>query len=77
MYKKVTKNHYSRTAYYNFDLKRFLSLYKLTLQMTIGFIIKRIYFYENLNTKAGGMAVPRPYDFEMDFLRNFISGSAS
>ena len=29
------------------------------------------------NSQAGGMAVARPYGFEIDFVRNPISGSAA
>ena len=29
------------------------------------------------NSQAGGMAVARPYGFEIDFVRNLISGSAA
>ena len=31
----------------------------------------------NLYSQAGGMAVVRPYDFEIDFVRNPISESAA
>ena len=30
-----------------------------------------------LNSHAGGMAVAQPYGFEIDFVRNSISGSAA
>ena len=30
-----------------------------------------------LNSHAGGMAVAQPYGFEIDFVRNPISGSAA
>ena len=36
---------------------------------------KVIFLY--FNSQAGGMAVARPYGFEIDFVRNFISGSAA
>ena len=31
----------------------------------------------DINSHAGGMAVARPYGFEIDFVRNPISGSAA
>ena len=37
---KISKIYFSRTSYLNFDLKRLLSLFYLTFQVTIRFIIK-------------------------------------
>ena len=36
-----------------------------------------LYARLSLNSYAGGMAVARAYDFEVDFVRNLISGSAA
>ena len=33
--------------------------------------------FKRFNSQAGGMAVARPYDFKVDFVRNLISGSAT
>ena len=39
--KRFSKIHFSRTAYYNFDLKRSLSLFKLILKMIFRIIMKK------------------------------------
>ena len=38
---------------------------------------KKHFRFYILNSHAGGMAVARPYGFEIDFVRNPISGSAA
>ena len=40
--KRFTKIHSSRTAYYNFDLKRLLSLFKIILKMIFRTIMKKM-----------------------------------
>ena len=40
-------------------------------------VAKKRHYYFDFNSKAVGMTVGRPYGFEIDFVRNLVSGSAA
>ena len=51
--RKFSKIHFSRTAYYNFELKRLLTLYLLTLQIPTNLVLKsKFVIYENRNNEC-------------------------